>query len=139
MDEVSLAPAAGAHGELAGILIARAYLGANGGGGRRRVLVPDSAHGTNPAPAARAGFEVARIPSAADGNTDPGSYTHPTPATRAGGTSINSASTGALGTNSGSTSTGMESGTGPLGTSFTKTAATRVYTGLLVASVTCVA
>ncbi len=70
MDEVSLAPAAGAQGELAGILIARAYLGANGGGGRRRVLVPDSAHGTNPATAAMAGFEVASIPSDADGNMD---------------------------------------------------------------------
>ena len=59
MDDASLAPAAGAHGELAGILIASAYHRANGGGGRRRVLVPDSAHGTNPATAAMAGFEVA--------------------------------------------------------------------------------
>ncbi|OGO51331.1 MAG: glycine dehydrogenase (aminomethyl-transferring), partial [Chloroflexi bacterium RBG_16_68_14] len=70
MDEVSLAPAAGAHGELAGILIARAYLCANGGAGRRRVLVPDSAHGTNPATAAMAGFEVQSIPTDADGNMD---------------------------------------------------------------------
>src|SRR3990170_3914524 len=69
MAEVSLAPAAGAHGELAGILIARAYHHANGGH-RRRVLVPDSAHGTNPATAAMAGFEVVSIPSDGDGNLD---------------------------------------------------------------------
>ncbi len=70
MDEVSLAPAAGAQGELAGILIARAYHHANGGGQRTRVLVPDSAHGTNPATAARAGFAVESIPSDRDGNLD---------------------------------------------------------------------
>jgi len=70
MDDVSLAPAAGAHGELAGILIARAYHCANGGGKRRRVLVPDSAHGTNPATAAMAGFEVESIPSNAEGDMD---------------------------------------------------------------------
>ncbi len=70
MDEVSLVPAAGAHGELAGILIARAYHHANGGGKRTRVLVPDSAHGTNPATAAMAGFAVESIPSGADGNLD---------------------------------------------------------------------
>jgi glycine dehydrogenase subunit 2 len=70
MDDVSLAPAAGAHGELAGILIARAYLCANGGAKRTRVLVPDSAHGTNPATAAMAGFEVQSIPTDADGNMD---------------------------------------------------------------------
>jgi len=70
MDEVSLAPAAGAHGELAGILIARAYHHSNGGGARARVLVPDSAHGTNPATAAMAGFAVESIPSDRDGNLD---------------------------------------------------------------------
>jgi len=70
MDDVSLAPAAGAQGELAGILIARAYLCANGGGKRRRVLVPDSAHGTNPATAAMAGFEVEAVPSGRDGNME---------------------------------------------------------------------
>ncbi len=70
MDDVSLVPAAGAHGELAGILIARAYHNANGGGQRTRVLVPDSAHGTNPATAAMAGFTVESIPSGADGNLD---------------------------------------------------------------------
>jgi glycine dehydrogenase subunit 2 len=70
LDDVSLAPAAGAHGELAGILIASAYHGANGNGHRRRVLVPDSAHGTNPATAAMAGFRVESIPSDRDGNLD---------------------------------------------------------------------
>ncbi len=70
MDDASLAPAAGAHGELAGILIARAYHQANGGAGRTRVLVPDSAHGTNPATGAMAGFEVQSIPSNAEGNLD---------------------------------------------------------------------
>jgi glycine dehydrogenase subunit 2 len=69
MDDVSLVPAAGAHGELAGILIASAYHRANGGH-RRRVLVPDSAHGTNPATAAMAGFVVESIPSGKDGNLD---------------------------------------------------------------------
>ena len=70
LDDVSLAPDAGAHGELAGILIARAYHNANGNGPRRRVLVPDTAHGTNPATAAMAGFEVESISSDADGNLD---------------------------------------------------------------------
>jgi glycine dehydrogenase subunit 2 len=69
MHDASLVPSAGAHGELAGILIARAYHNANGGH-RRRVLVPDSAHGTNPATAAMAGFEVESIPSDSDGNLD---------------------------------------------------------------------
>ncbi len=69
MDDISLVPAAGAHGELAGILIARAYHEANGGH-RRRVLVPDSAHGTNPATAAMAGFVVESIPSDREGNLD---------------------------------------------------------------------
>ncbi|MEX1252733.1 MAG: aminomethyl-transferring glycine dehydrogenase subunit GcvPB [Dehalococcoidia bacterium] len=70
MDDASLSPAAGAQGELAGILVTRAYLHANGGGKRRVVLVPDSAHGTNPATAAMAGFEVRSIPSDAQGNMD---------------------------------------------------------------------
>ena len=68
MDAVSLAPAAGAHGELTGILIARAYHQHQGGGQRRRVLVPDTAHGTNPATAAMSGYEVVSVASCADGN-----------------------------------------------------------------------
>ncbi len=70
MDAVSLAPAAGAQGELCGILMVKAYLAGRGQGHRRRVLVPDSAHGTNPATAAMAGFEVVTVPSDREGNTD---------------------------------------------------------------------
>ena len=70
MDDAALAPMAGAQGELAGILVARAYLQSNGSGHRRRVLVPDSAHGTNPATAAMAGFDVKSISSDASGNMD---------------------------------------------------------------------
>jgi glycine dehydrogenase subunit 2 len=58
MDAVTLAPAAGAHGELTGILLARRYFQARGETGRREILVPDSAHGTNPASAAMGGFTV---------------------------------------------------------------------------------
>ena len=70
MDAVSLVPAAGAQGELCGILMVKAYLADQGHGHRRKVLVPDSAHGTNPATAAMAGFEVVTVPSDANGNTD---------------------------------------------------------------------
>jgi len=70
MDAVSLAPAAGAQGELSGILMVKAYLEERGETGRRRVLIPDSAHGTNPATAAMCGFEVVSIPSDREGNTD---------------------------------------------------------------------
>jgi glycine dehydrogenase subunit 2 len=67
---VSLQPAAGAHGELTGVLIARAYHAARGDSARRKILVPDSAHGTNPATAAMAGFEVVTLPSDERGNVD---------------------------------------------------------------------
>ena len=53
-EAVTLQPAAGAHGELTGMLMIRAYHLARGDAARRRVLVPDSAHGTNPATAAMA-------------------------------------------------------------------------------------
>ncbi len=62
MDAFSLQPAAGAHGELTGMLIARAYH-ENNGETRREVVIPDSAHGTNPASARMAGFDVVEIPS----------------------------------------------------------------------------
>src|SRR4029450_6813278 len=62
MDAVTLQPAAGAHGEMTGILVVRALLEARGGA-RRKVLIPDSAPGTNPATAAIAGYEVANIKS----------------------------------------------------------------------------
>ena len=67
---VSLAPMAGADGELAGMLMARAYHLERGDTQRKKVLIPDSAHGTNPASAAMAGFYVVSLPSDADGNTD---------------------------------------------------------------------
>ncbi len=70
MNAASLAPMAGAQGELAGLLIVRAYYHARGESRRRRILVPDSAHGTNPATAAMCGFEVKTIPSNGDGNLD---------------------------------------------------------------------
>jgi glycine dehydrogenase subunit 2 len=70
MDACSLAPAAGAHGELVGMLMVKAYLQDKGEGHRHKVLVPDSAHGTNPASAAMCGFQVVTIPSDGEGNVD---------------------------------------------------------------------
>ena len=61
LDAVSLQPAAGAQGELLGLLLVRAYH-ADRGGARRRVLIPSSAHGTNPASAALCGYQVAEVP-----------------------------------------------------------------------------
>ncbi len=63
MDRFSLQPAAGAHGELVGMMIARAYHDSRRDFARRQVIVPDSSHGTNPASAAFYGFEVITIPS----------------------------------------------------------------------------
>ena len=70
MAATGLAPKAGAEGELAGMLMTRAYHLANDGARRNKVLVPDSAHGTNPASAAMAGFEVVTLPTDRNGNTD---------------------------------------------------------------------
>ncbi|MGZ3632189.1 MAG: aminomethyl-transferring glycine dehydrogenase subunit GcvPB [Candidatus Limnocylindrales bacterium] len=70
MRAVTLQPAAGAHGELTGILMVRAYHEARGDHGRREVIVPDSSHGTNPATASMAGFTTVTVPSAADGGVD---------------------------------------------------------------------
>ena len=67
---VSLQPAAGAHGELVGSLIMRAYHRSRGDTKRIKVLVPDSAHGTNPATSSMAGFESVNVPSDARGNVD---------------------------------------------------------------------
>src|SRR5205085_1458156 len=69
MDAVSLQPAAGAHGELTGILMIRAYHGSRGNP-RKRILIPDSAHGTNPASAAIAGYVVESVPSNKRGTID---------------------------------------------------------------------
>ena len=70
MQAVTLQPAAGAQGELTGILMVRAYHRSRGDFGRTEVLVPDSAHGTNPATASMAGFKTLSIPSAPDGGVD---------------------------------------------------------------------
>jgi glycine dehydrogenase subunit 2 len=69
MDAVSLQPAAGAHGELTGILMIKAYL-QDRGDHRTTILVPDSAHGTNPATASMAGFQVKVVPSNSRGGVD---------------------------------------------------------------------
>jgi glycine dehydrogenase subunit 2 len=70
MAAVTLQPAAGAQGELTGILMIRAYHRSRGDLERTEVLVPDSSHGTNPATASMAGFKTITIPSAADGGVD---------------------------------------------------------------------
>ncbi len=69
MDRVTLQPAAGAHGELTGLMMVRAYHESRGRG-RRSILVPDSAHGTNPASARIAGYEAVHVPSNAKGTLD---------------------------------------------------------------------
>ncbi len=70
MAAVSLQPAAGAHGELTGVLMIRAYHRDRGQENRRRMLIPNSAHGTNPASVAMAGMEAVEVPSDANGNID---------------------------------------------------------------------
>lgn len=70
MDEVTLQPAAGAHGEYTALQLIRAYHLDRGDTGRDKIIVPDSAHGTNPASAAMNGYTVVNIPSAADGCVD---------------------------------------------------------------------
>jgi len=69
-DAVSLQPSAGAHGELTGILIMRAWHASRGDARRKRILVPDSAHGTNPASTTMAGLEIVEIPSDRRGNIE---------------------------------------------------------------------
>jgi glycine dehydrogenase subunit 2 len=66
---VTLQPGAGAHGELTALMVFRAYHVANGDA-RRRVVIPDSAHGTNPATVTMCGYEVTTVPSGADGGVD---------------------------------------------------------------------
>ena len=65
---VSLQPAAGAHGELTGILMMRRYHEQHGQGKRRRILIPDSAHGTNPASTSMSGYEIGQLRSDERGN-----------------------------------------------------------------------
>jgi glycine dehydrogenase subunit 2 len=67
---ISMQPAAGAQGEFAGILMIRAYHIANGQPNRTKIIVPDSAHGTNPATTSMAGMEVIEIKSDANGDVD---------------------------------------------------------------------
>ena len=69
-DAVTLQPAAGAQGELVGVQTIRAYHLAHGGEGRTKILVPDAAHGTNPATAAMCGYQVVTIRSDKRGNVD---------------------------------------------------------------------
>lgn len=70
MDHMSFQPGAGAHGEFAGLLLMKAYHKSRGDDKRTKIIVPDSAHGTNPASAVMAGYSVVSIPSGADGCVD---------------------------------------------------------------------
>src|SRR3954468_16417029 len=69
MDSITLQPAAGAHGEFTGILLIRAYHESRGNP-RRKIIIPDSAHGTNPATAAICGYEIINLKSNAEGMVD---------------------------------------------------------------------
>lgn len=70
MDAMTFQPAAGAHGEYTGVLLIKAYHQSRGDTARNKIIVPDSAHGTNPATAAMAGYKVVNVPSSADGCVD---------------------------------------------------------------------
>jgi glycine dehydrogenase subunit 2 len=72
LPHVCLQPSAGSHGELAGVLLTRAYHEARGEGGRvpKKVLTPDTAHGTNPATVTMAGFQVVKVGTNPDGGVD---------------------------------------------------------------------
>ena len=70
LSRFTLNPCAGAHGELTGLMIIRAYHDSRGDDKRRKVLIPDSAHGTNPASAAVCGMDVVEVKSLDDGTVD---------------------------------------------------------------------
>jgi len=71
MDEVTTQPLAGAHGEMTGIMLVSAYHAAKGNKAKKKyVVVPDSSHGTNPASAAMAGYEIITVPTASYGDMD---------------------------------------------------------------------
>ena len=72
MDRMTMQPAAGSHGEFTGLLLIKAYHESRGDKNRTKIIVPDSAHGTNPASAAMAGYSVVSIPSGPDGCVDIG-------------------------------------------------------------------
>lgn len=70
MDQVSLQPAAGAHGEATGLMMMKAYHNSRNDFKRTKIIIPDSAHGTNPASAAMAGFQNIEVKSNAEGGVD---------------------------------------------------------------------
>ncbi|MBQ6692372.1 MAG: aminomethyl-transferring glycine dehydrogenase subunit GcvPB [Clostridia bacterium] len=70
MDDMTFQPAAGAHGEFTGVLLIKQYHESRGESHRNKIIVPDSAHGTNPATAAMCGYEIVNIPSAPNGCVD---------------------------------------------------------------------
>ena len=70
MKRMTFQPAAGAHGEFTGLLLIKSYHKSRGDEKRKKIIVPDSAHGTNPASAAMAGFSVVSVPSGPDGCVD---------------------------------------------------------------------
>ena len=70
MDDMTFQPAAGAHGEFTGVLLIKQYHDARGDHGRTKIIVPDSAHGTNPATAAMCGYQIVNIPSDPNGCVD---------------------------------------------------------------------
>lgn len=70
MDDMTFQPAAGAHGELTGIMLIKKYHEERGDIARKKIIVPDSAHGTNPATAVMCGMKVVNIPSGEDGCVD---------------------------------------------------------------------
>ena len=70
MDAMTLQPAAGAHGELTGMMIIKKYFEVKGETNRKKVLVPDSAHGTNPASAKMCGFDIVEVKSNSRGQVD---------------------------------------------------------------------
>ncbi len=70
MDSFTMQPAAGAHGEFTGLLLIKAYHTDRGDTKRNKIIVPDSAHGTNPASATMCGYDIVNVPSAEDGCVD---------------------------------------------------------------------
>ncbi len=70
MEAVTLQPAAGAHGEMTGLMIIKAYHDKRGDTKRTKIIVPDSAHGTNPSSAQVVGYDIVEIKSDAHGHVD---------------------------------------------------------------------
>jgi glycine dehydrogenase subunit 2 len=70
MDAITLQPVAGAHGEMTGVMIIKAYHNSRGDTARKVILVPDSSHGTNPATASRVGYQIRKVPSDEHGTVD---------------------------------------------------------------------